>query len=349
MTSDPATNWTVVDTGSGATGSVSPSGLFTAGATQGDVTVQAVYAPEGAPLLSANADVTISGAQLLSVVVAPGSATFHHGTVESFTATATFDGGTQQDVTAAASWTSSAPDIALASCDGVAGQVCAQDAGTATLTASYRSESGQSALTVLPSSALLSLSVTPANVDVPQGPAICETFQTVGTYADNTTGPVEANWSLQPNPGVDGGVAFVAQDPSQSSQICLADNVPAQIFDIDADAGALDGSATLTVCASTVTKLTLVPPNATLHCDSNDGGPPCVFLAAEALERSCGQSSLATVNAIASWDAGTLPTGLTFFDGLLCGLPAGCPTGQSISIAATYGGKNANASVTTAP
>ena len=48
-------------------------------------------------------------------------------------------------------------------------------------------------------------------------------------------------------------------------------------------------------------------------------------------------------------DCSGLPFPDGAFDGLLCGLPAGCPTGQSISIAATYGGKNANASVTTAP
>ncbi len=349
VTQNPATVWSVVDTGSAATGTVSATGDFTAGTALGDVTVQAVYSPAGGPAVSGNTDITISGVPVLSVTVAPATASLHPGTVESFTATALFDGGATQNVTLFAAWASDDSDVALAPCNGIPGEVCAQDAGSATLTATYNSVAGQSQLTVLPASTLVSVAVTPATTDVPQGPAVCQAYDAVGTYSDTTTGPVEAAWDVAPDPGLDGGVALVPGLPPTSAELCLGDNVAAQTFDVTADAGGLTGGAQLTVCAATVQLLSFTPLKETLHCGSgSDAGLPCVFLAAEALERYCGQEIVSNVNAIASWSTGTLPTGVTFFDGLLCAKPATCPAGQSVSITATYGGKSVTENVSIA-
>ena len=105
----------------------------------------------------------------------------------------------------------------------------------------------------------------------------------------------------------------------------------------------------MTVCAATVQLLSFAPLKSTLHCGGGDGGLPCVFLAAEALERYCGQEVVSTVNAIATWSTGALPAGVTFIDGLICAAPSTCPAGQSLSVTATYGGKNATENVSFAP
>ena len=226
VTKNPATVWSVVDTGSAATGTVSATGDFTGGTVQGDVTVQAVYTPAGGPAVSGNTDITISGVPVLSVAVTPAAANLHPGTLESFTATATLDGGTTQDVTLFATWSSNDANVAIASCNGIPGEVCAEDAGSATLTATYNSVAGQSALTVLPPSALVSVAVTPATTDVPQGPAVCQSFDAVGTYADTTSGPVASAWAVQPNPGLDGGVALLPGIPPTSADFASATTSP---------------------------------------------------------------------------------------------------------------------------
>jgi hypothetical protein len=133
------------------------------------------------------------------------------------------------------------------------------------LTAAYRSLEGTGAVTVLAASALQGVSMTPASLDLPEGPAACETFQAVGTYADGTSGPVEASWDVDPDPGLDGGVSLVAADPGGTAELFLDSDVTAQTFIVTADAGTQFGSAALTVCAATVEKVTLLPASAKLH------------------------------------------------------------------------------------
>ena len=167
------TTWSVVGSGDAASGQVSAAGLFTAGGADGTLYVQALYHPTGSGQLSDTATLTISGNAVVSLTLSPSSVSLHPASYQTFAATATFDGGSTQDVTLEASWSSDAPDVAQAPCDGVPGRACALDAGTADVVATFRSLTATAPVTVLEASAVTSLSVSPSRRTCPRdlGPA----------------------------------------------------------------------------------------------------------------------------------------------------------------------------------
>jgi RHS repeat-associated protein len=86
----------------------------------------------------------ITLATVTAIAVTPSSSTIVVGATATLTAQATYSDGTTQDVTASATWTSSATNIASVN----AGTVTAVASGSATITATFGSQSGSSTITV---------------------------------------------------------------------------------------------------------------------------------------------------------------------------------------------------------
>lgn len=78
--------------------------------------------------------ITVTGAVLLSLAVAPTNATIATGTTKQFTAVGTFSDSNTQDMTASVVWSSSAPAVATISGSGLATSVAP---GTANISAAF--------------------------------------------------------------------------------------------------------------------------------------------------------------------------------------------------------------------
>jgi hypothetical protein len=118
-------------------------GLVNASAA-GVATIQAQYG--GA---TGSTNVTVSGAMLKALSIAPGNPTIAVGAIQPFTATGTFDDGTILDVTPFVTWTSSNLDVGdVSNADGSRGEATAFGSGSTTIQAQRSTVIATTTLTV---------------------------------------------------------------------------------------------------------------------------------------------------------------------------------------------------------
>jgi uncharacterized protein YjdB len=137
------------------------------------------------------ATVTVTGARLTSVVVAPANPQVPRGSTQQMTATGTFTDGSMRDVTFMMQWSSSLPAVASIT---PAALVTAEQNGTTTIAAQLGSVLGTTSLTVV-APALTSIDVLPANPTVAAGRSQC--FSARGHYSNGAIADVSAmvTWS----------------------------------------------------------------------------------------------------------------------------------------------------------
>jgi uncharacterized protein YjdB len=224
-----------------AIASVNGSGLVTA-VGAGTTTLTAA---SGAT--TAQVQVTVTPATLLSIAVTPANGSVTKGGTKTFTATGTFSDGSTGPVSV--TWTSSAPAVASINASGIATGLTV---GTTTLTAASGGITGSATLAVS-AATLSSLQVTPANPTVASGSTTPLTA--TGTYTDGSTANLTASatWaSASP------AIALVNAGG-------LVTGVAGGTTTITATSGAITGSATVTVTApTTVTLIEVSPASATL-------------------------------------------------------------------------------------
>ncbi len=130
--------------------------------------------------LSDSSTMTVVNAHLVSITIAPGTATMATGTAQQFTATGNFDDGSTQ-ILPSVQWSSNASGILRVDSSGL---VTAVAVGAATLTASSGAITGTASVTVT-SATLVSLAIAPLNSSMPTGAT--KQFTATGTFSDNTT------------------------------------------------------------------------------------------------------------------------------------------------------------------
>lgn len=216
---------------------ITAGGLLTASAV-GSGTLVADLPP-----LRATTTVRVGAAAIQTITVAPADPTIPAGTTIDFTATGHLSDGSSQDVTAQCAWSSGAPSVATV---GAGGHAAGLTVGGAAITAIRLGVAGSTTLTV-GAPLLVSIAVTPAEATVPV--TYSAQFTALASYSDGSTGDVtgQVNWSA--------GAAGVASVTGGGLATGLAVGSSA----IQASAGGVSGSATLTVSAATLSAVSVVP------------------------------------------------------------------------------------------
>ena len=123
----------------------------------------------------------IEGTGLVSVVVTPATASIAMGATQQYIATANFADGSTRVVTTESGWTSGTPAVAtIVAGSGLATGV---SGGSASISASYGSKSGNAALTVRPN--LVAIVVTPGNPTILAGTS--QQFSASANYSDGSS------------------------------------------------------------------------------------------------------------------------------------------------------------------
>ena len=183
---------------------------------------------------------TVSGSRTLmvtpllsSISVTPADPSMPAGSYKLFTATGTYSDGPSQEISRQVTWKSS--DTAVATVN-YSGLVTAVAAGTATITATEGSISGNTALTVTPLT-LSSISVTHAHPIMPAGAT--QQLAATGIYSEGTINDIarEVTWSSS-NPSV-----------ATVDNRGLVTTIAAGTATITATLGTVSGRMTLTVTA----------------------------------------------------------------------------------------------------
>ena len=233
---------TSVATISSAVGS---EGLATA-EDKGTVTITATSGT-----VSGNATFTVTDATLVSISVNPTNPSIAKGTAQTFTATGTYTDSHTQDLTTQVTWSSSNTSAAtISSASGSEGIASSVNNGTATITATLGTVSGDATLTVT-DAILVSISVTTADQNPAKGTSIQLTA--TGTYTDNSTQNLTSSalWTSSNS--------LTATVSNQG--LCYSANIGTA--SITAASGTVSGSINITVKGATLTSIQVTPTNPT--------------------------------------------------------------------------------------
>ena len=129
---------------------------------------------------SGTAQLTVSTATLVSLAIAPTQTVLAPGSTVAYQALGTYSDGSTQYLLA--SWTSSDSSIVSIVSPGIA---TGQQAGSATITATYGGVTSNTASVIVTTSSLASISVTPSTASVPFG--VSTAFTATGTFQDGST------------------------------------------------------------------------------------------------------------------------------------------------------------------
>ncbi len=225
-----------------AIASISSSGLAT-GRSGGTVDILATAAG-----VTGHASLSVTSASLKAIDITPPDPVAAVGVVLPFAATATYADGSIADVTLTATWSSSNPSSVTID---AAGHATAAAPGTTTIAASLSGIKGSTRMTVTQAT-LTSIAVSPPSLTLPvKGTG---GLKATGTYSDGTTADLTSTvgWSS----GVP-AVAFVSSGGRVTG-------VSAGTATVSASQGSVQGSASVTVTAATLTSLAISPTRASV-------------------------------------------------------------------------------------
>jgi uncharacterized protein YjdB len=222
-----------------STAKINGSGLASSAA----VGLTTVTATSGS--ISGLANLSVTPAVLVSIVVTPLNPTVAKGLSQQFTATGTYTNGAAQDLSGTAIWKSANPAIA-----GIApgGNATGLSTGSSIISATDPGTgiSGQSTLTV-GAAQLVSIALTPGKASIALGTS--QQLTAIGTYTDGSTLDVTtaATWSSSAP-----AVATVNASGLAASQMMGATTITATV-------GPIPGSTTLTVTQAALVSIAITP------------------------------------------------------------------------------------------
>lgn len=200
--------------------------------------------------VSATATVTVTSASVVSIAIIPAAPILPVGHDLQLHAAALLSDGTTIDVTDLVTWTSAGPAVATVS---ATGELAGMSIGITVVTAKLGAVTAAATVTVT-AAALDSIEITPASSSLPIG--LSEQLTATGTFSDGT----KVDLTNQ--------VAWTSSATATAS----ISNVPAGLVTahaagtatITATAGAISGTATVTVTNATLASITITAPTTTL-------------------------------------------------------------------------------------
>jgi uncharacterized protein YjdB len=225
---------------------INAAGLATAVA----VGTSTITAAQGA--INNSKTFTVTAPALVSIAVTPASGSVAKGLTLQYTATGTYTDGSTANITATSTWTSSATSVATINASGLATAVAV---GTSTITATKGAITDSKTITVT-APVIVTINISPASASLPDGKTV--QFTATGIYSDASTANVTdvATWS-----STSPGIAQVS-DVFGTKGLATAQAVGTTI--IEAQIGAVFGSANLTVTIAVLETISVTPASASV-------------------------------------------------------------------------------------
>ena len=201
---------------------------------------------------SAQADLTVTPAQLSALSLSPASLTLARGTHGQLSVAATWSDGSTADVTTQATWSSSDPSaVAVSNAPGSEGQLIALAVGTVTVQARLGSLTAVGTVTTSPAT-LTSIEVTPTAPSVPLGAS--QRFVATGRYSDGSAQDLSTQVTWTSSAGAVLNISNVAGLEGRGTALAQGSATVTATFTTTA------GSTTVTVTAATLEHVQLSPP-----------------------------------------------------------------------------------------
>lgn len=174
----PVTSMTTWASSSASVATLSSAGLLTAVAP-GTATITATVGT-----FSANLALTVSDAEVTSIVITPAAPSLGIGRTLQLVATGSFTDGTTQPVTDDATWSSATPaNATISNATGTHGLLTAVALGTSEISATVGAISARVTVTIT-AAELATIAVTPSTLTLGKG--LTQQFTATGTYTDSS-------------------------------------------------------------------------------------------------------------------------------------------------------------------
>lgn len=330
LTTDPDAVWATEAGSIASFDSASPDGVVTAHLAGSTRITASYHALNAAPL-----DLTVSNAALVSLEIAPASASLPLGKVQQYSATGTYTDSSTQDITAQTSWSSS--DAAVASFSAVAGNeglLSTEAEGSITITAASGAISNTTTVQVT-QAALESITITPALPSVASGNTIALTA--TGNFTDGSTSNItdQVTWS-----SMDASIVTVS-NASGTEGAAQAHAVGAT--GVEAGIGGISSSITFTTTSAVLTSIQVNLADASIARGTGTTAEATGIYSDGSSQNISDQVSWTTSN------AGRAQIGtLTATPSVNVLSPANGSTGAA-TITATMGGISGSGSITVTP
>lgn len=316
-----AADWAVTDLVGSGVASIADSTVVADSA--GQSTVSVYY--QG---IEADTTLRVTSVKLTSIALTPSNPSVKKGTTQQFTATGTYSDGTTQGLTGMVSWTATdiAPGRGVATI-GASGLATGNQAGQASITASYLGLTASTPLTVT-APTLMSIAITPLNPAIAKGTP--QQFTATGTYSDSSTQDITplVTWASLYNTVATIGNAAGSQG--------LASGVGVGATTISAALGAVTASTPLAVTAASLVSISVTPQNLSIA-----KGPPQQFTATGTYTDGATQNLTALVSWTSSNSSVATMSSAAGTEGLASEAGVGATT-----ISATLGVKTARTPLT---
>ncbi|MCG9703102.1 Ig-like domain-containing protein [Vibrio natriegens] len=274
VTDNAAVNWSSSDTNIATieTGNASGGNGVAKGEAPGVVTIKASGTANGTSFED-TAELTVTAAQVVSMVVTPASDTTPIGLSKPFTATVTLTDGSPIDVTddPAISWSSSDPTIATVETGNTAGGngvATGVDIGTVTITAQGTANGStftESAQLTVTSAVITALQVTPPTESTPVGlskPFTATAILSDGTNTLDVTNEAAISWSSS-----DPSIATIVTGQASGNGVATGaetGTVTITASGTTPEGTPVQGTATLDVTDAIITSLIVTPVTETV-------------------------------------------------------------------------------------
>lgn len=262
----------------------------------------------------------LPSADLVSVVVTPGTAAIAGGARQQFLATATYSDGAARDVTALSAWTSGTPAVATVGAS--TGLASGLAAGSTAVAAAFNGKSGTATLTVT-GATLVSIAITPATSTIAMGAQ--QQYVATGTFTDGSASNITAITQFS------SGTPAVATSTAGG----LATGVAAGSSVISGSSGGKVGTAVLTVNGATLVSIAVTPAAAALA-----KGVPQQYIAMGTFS----DGSASNISGISLFSSSVPAIATSTNAGLVTGVAAGATV-----ISASASGKTGSTSLTILP
>jgi trimeric autotransporter adhesin len=261
-------SWTSANSGIASVSNTSPTQGLVTGVGVGSTTISGSFGG-----IQGSATVTVTDATLTSITVTPPEPSIAKDTTVQLTATGNFSDGTTEDLTTEVSWGSGDNSIAqVSNVSGTQGLVTGLAAGTTPVTAFLNGIEGSATVTVT-AATLTSITITPPDPSIANGTTVQLTA--TGNFSDGTTQDLttQVSWASG-----DETIAQVSDVPDTQG---LVNGLAVGTASITATLNGIQGTATVTVTAATLTAIVITPPDPSLAkgttkqlfatCDFSDG------------------------------------------------------------------------------
>ncbi|MBM9579257.1 Ig-like domain-containing protein [Leptospira sp. 201903070] len=281
---------------------------------------------------SAISMMTVTPAELVSVVVSPPSPSKPKGLTQQFTANGIFTDSTSQNLTESATWYSSDTNVApISNATGSVGSATALSTGSTNIYAVFNSLTSNTVSFTVTPAVLVSIQISPSDSNLAKG--LSRQFSALGIYSDASSQDITTSVSWSGSNPLSANVSNASGTEGLVSALQIGANT------ISAISGSISGSTSLTITPATLSSIAVSPTN------------PAIYTTATKQFTAVGTYSDASsvdLTSLAIWSSSqTFLATVSNAPGTQ-GLATGIAEGNSI-ITATYGSVSGSTTLTVNP